>query len=514
MSAFITRDGNIEPWGFGRDSDIWVPEAIWGHRLKEQPLHALLGEFLNMAEGMFRKNELFNKTEPKQDVKYAARKAKELRILLFQNPTLEQVADKYEGASEDAWKQWLKNIQQSAKASNPHDFSYLKSKFTTFQEFVTRVKLVRRSVMQPGNTKKWSHQLLYPMAPSALYVPTDDKFGRDRTLFARPGELAYLMLSRSHESLRNELAQLLPVNISPDTQKDNLILSLMPDSQQFDEELGGTYLPYRSHPSYDRLAHDLINILKLGLPENDVFEVMKYLIAFNLYLYALETSNHWCGTARAAPIVCEIMNTKSDVVRKYSGGCKRENEERSLDAVDIFLDRLIQSNKELTDLLENEKETEEVKLSMLREFLNSELSLKELPTGKTVGEFRKEVTSKAKAACRNNVIKAQASLGKAAGLCTKLGTNRIRYAPSDALLRALVLANVSDRMEESKLLNILYDRYHIIVTADHASRSLPADVVEASHFQKNHERFAKRLTALGLATRLSDACAYVENPYR
>lgn len=514
MSAFITRDGNIVPWGFGRDSDIWVPEAIWGHRLKEQPLHALLGEFVNMAEGMFRKNELFEKTEPKQDVKYAARKAKELRILLFQNPTLEQVADKYQGASEQAWTQWLKNIQQSAKPSNPNDFSYLKAKFPNFQDLVTRIKLVRRSVMQPGNTKKWSHQLLYPMAPSALYVPTDDKFGRDRTLFARPGELAYLMLSRANDPLREELARLLPANILPDTQKDNLLLSLMPDTQQFDEEIGGTYLPYRSHPSFDRLAQDLINVLKLGLPENDVFEVMKYLIAFNLYLYALETSNHWCGTAKAAPIVCEIMNTRSDVVRKYSGVCKRENEERSLDAVDTYLARLIGSNKNLTEVLENESETEEVKLSMLKDFLNTELSLKELPTAKTVGEFRKEVVGRAKAACRNNVIKAQASLGRAAGLCTKLGTNRVRYSPSDALLRALVLVNVSNRMEESELLNTLFDRYHIIVTAEHASSSLPKEVVEASHFQKNHERFTRRLTALGLATRLSDACAYVENPYR
>jgi len=514
MHSSITSEGNIQAWGFGRDSDIWVPEAIWGHRLKEQPLHALLGEFVNMAEGMFRKGQLFEKTTPSQDVKFAARKAKELRIILFQNPTLEQVAEKHSGASDEAWKQWLKNIQQSAKGSNPQDFSYLKDRFISFQEFVTRVTLVRRSVMQPGNTKKWSHQLLYPMAVAALYVPSDDKFGRDRTLFTRTGELAYLMLSRAKESLRKELAELLPENITGGTQKDRMILTLLPEHAQFDEENGATYLPYHSHPAFDRMAEDLVNLLKLGLPENDVFEVMKYLIAFNLYLYALETSNHWCGTAKPAPIVCEIMNTQTDVVRKYSGVCKRENEERSLLAVEVHIENLISGNVELCETLSNEKETEGVKLAALKDFLTNELGLKNSPNSKTVEEFRKEVTRMAKSACRNNVVKAQSSLGKAAGLCTKKGTNRLRYAPSDSLLRALVLANVADKMEESELLEKLFTRYRIIISPSHASRDLPENVVEASHFQKNNERFTKRLAALGLATRLSDACAYVENPYR
>lgn len=514
MHVSITSDGNIQAWGFGRDSDIWVPEAIWGHRLKEQPLHALLGEFVNMAEGMFRKGQLFEKTTPNQDVKFAARKAKELRIILFQNPTLEQVGEKYKGASDEAWKHWLKNIQQSAKGSNPQDFSYLKERFTSFQEFVTRVALVRRSVMQPGAIKKWSHQLLYPMAAAALYVPTDEKFIRGRTLFTRTGELAYLMLSRASDPLRKELAELLPANLSGGTQKDKMVLTLLPDHVQFDEEIGATYLPYHSHPAFDRMAEDLVNVLKLGLPENDVFEVIKYLIAFNLYLYALETSNHWCGTAKPAPIVCEIMNTQTDVVRKYSGVCKRENEEKSLWAVDVHIENLLAGNTELTETLANEKETEEVKLASLREFLMAEFQLKNPPGSKTVEEFRKEVTRMAKAACRNSVIKAQSSLGKASGLCTKKGTNRLRYAPSDSLLRALVLANVADKMEESELLEKLFNRYRIIISSTHASHDLPENVVEASHFQKNNERFTKRLAALGLATRLSDACAYVENPYR
>lgn len=511
----ITRKDNLQPWTHGKESDIWVSEAIWGHRLKEQPLHALLAEFLNMAEGMLRLDKFLHVTEPRQDVQYHARKAKELRIILFHNPTLEQVAEKHIGSNDDAWTQWLKNIQEASKSAHPSDFSYLRERFPNFRDFVNRVHLVRRSVMNPGNNKKWSHQLLFPMGPSALYVPADDKFGRDRTLFTRSGELVYLMLSRADEPLRQELAKLLSENLKGASQKDNITLGLLPSGPgQFDDATGGTYLPYRSHPAYNRLAEDLLSLAKLELPENDVFDVMKHLIAFNLYLYALETSNHWCGTLSPAVIVCEVMNTKSDVVRQYSGVCKRDNEDKALKAVENYCEQLIENNQGLREMLADEHQTEDVKVASLNQFLSNELSLKRSPNRTTVEAYKKDVMGMAKEACRRNVIPALASLGRTAGLTTKQGTNRLRYAPSDSLIRALVLANVPERMEEVKLLEKLFERYRIVISDTHAGQVLPEQFVESSHYEKNKERFTRRLMALGLATRMSDACTYVKNPYK
>jgi hypothetical protein len=511
----IIRKGNMQPWTHGKESDIWVSEAIWGHRLKEQPLHALLAEFLNMAEGMLRQGKFLHATEPQQDIQYQARKAKELRVILFHNPTLEQVAEKHNGSNEDAWAQWLKNIQEAARSSHPSDFSYLKDRFPNFRDFLNRVHLIRRSVMNPGNNKKWSHQLLFPMGPSALYVPADDKFGRDRTLFTRSGELVYLMLSRADERLREELAKQLSEKLKGGSQKDNITLGLLPGGQgQFDDANGGTYLPYLSHPAYNRLAEDLLNLANLELPENDVFDVMKHLIAFNLYLYALETSNHWCGTSSPAILVCEVMNTKSDVVRQYSGVCKRDNEDKALKAVENYCEQLIENNQGLCKILADEQQTEDVKVASLDEFLSGELSLKRPPTKITVEDYKKDVMRLAKDACRRNVIPALASLGRIAGLTTKQGTNRLRYAPSDSLIRALVLANVPERVEEVKLLDKLFERYRIVISETHASQILPEQFVESSHYEKNKERFTRRLMALGLATRMSDACTYVKNPYK
>jgi hypothetical protein len=43
---------------------------------------------------------------------------------------------------------------------------------------------------------------------------------------------------------------------------------------------------------------------------------------------------------------------------------------------------------------------------------------------------------------------------------------------------------------------------------------LPADEFDRKAFQANARRLEQRLASLGLLRRLSDACAYVENPYR
>jgi len=43
---------------------------------------------------------------------------------------------------------------------------------------------------------------------------------------------------------------------------------------------------------------------------------------------------------------------------------------------------------------------------------------------------------------------------------------------------------------------------------------LPAEDFDSSAFEDNARRLEQRLVSLGLLRRLSDACAYVENPYR
>jgi hypothetical protein len=104
-------------------------------------------------------------------------------------------------------------------------------------------------------------------------------------------------------------------------------------------------------------------------------------------------------------------------------------------------------------------------------------------------------------------------LGRIAGLLDKRGTNKVRYAPSDRLLRTLVLANVTHQVEEDELLRILNRRYHLVFGPREAATELTANFHDEGDFCKNKERLTRRLIGLGLAQRMSDACTYIRNPY-
>ena len=87
------------------------------------------------------------------------------------------------------------------------------------------------------------------------------------------------------------------------------------------------------------------------------------------------------------------------------------------------------------------------------------------------------------------------------------------YSPDDALLKALVLVTVDRRQEYHLFLQDLYRRYRLIVgvqEAQHAFGSLPID---EKAFAQNTQRLEQRLRTMGLLRRLSDDCAYVENPF-
>jgi hypothetical protein len=114
---------------------------------------------------------------------------------------------------------------------------------------------------------------------------------------------------------------------------------------------------------------------------------------------------------------------------------------------------------------------------------------------------------------RQHVANVHSNYGKAIGLISKRGTVRLRYAPTDELLRTLVFANVGRRMELHEFLKRLHVRYGFIFGDREAEKALRKDEFDKKAFQSNSTRLEERLSALGLLRRLSDGCAYVINPY-
>ena len=515
----ITPD-NIEPFFGSKDRhDAWISEAIWGHRIERQPPPALLLEFLGMAEGMFRQGKLMEGTRPNENPEYIANQSLQLRNLLFNNPRMEEILRNAHGSDEDGWSIWLQTMKETASLGDrlPADFSYLRSRFDTFHELVSVVRLLRRITLEPGAERGWTTQFIFPIGPAALYEALGEKgerFERNRVIFTRTGELAYLMLTRASESLRVRIRELLAPSFDPTTSRNRLLMRLIssPEPDRGDTK-GGTYLPYKTHPAFDRMAEDVVAVLSLNLPDQDALQYLQPLLGLHLYLYGIEVANQTMGGQGLPAIICEILAPKSDLVRKAAVGSYLQNDGLGTRSVRKYITDTAFDDAALNKTLADETLDDLAKKEFLAEHLVRTCSFKrdrfDAPDPNT---FAQKFYSFADRLYRSATGDGFTALATGCGLVSKRGTNRYRYAPTDDLLRAIVLANVNVPMEESAFLRRIHNRYRMVIGPAEAKTEVLSYLFDETDFKKNRDRLAQHLIGMGLAHRMSDACTYVVNP--
>lgn len=503
----------------------WFSEAVWGHRLQPQSGWATVLEFMGMAEGMMANGSLLDTTAPTQNASYAAPVSKELRILLFNNPRMVQIRDDHQGDEERMWSEWLLDIN-GRTGDEAIDFQYLKKSHPHFELLVGKIELLRKLALDTGKSSKFTNRLIFPIGPAALYEPGDLKFVRDRTIFTRTGEIAYLMLTRASESLREELRPLLQRFLSESTSRNKLIRSLLPPGNPSrGGAKGATFLPYKEHPTFNRLAEDLIQILRLDLPHQDALEHVRFLLPFHLYLYGIETSAAWAGREGSEFFICEIPGPKMDVVRRASIGNRDENEALGVEGMRNYIDRMLDGDQRIIEILDSnfrpdveekdrasELATELQSLFLLND--NQAADLKKLITRE---EVRKAIHAEAAKAYRSGTLIALESLGREAGLIDSRGTTRKRYAPTDHLIRALIFANLPDDspVEEADFLDRLRSRYGLVFGPQEAAATIQEQNpqhYDKADYERNRIRLSRRLVGLGLGNSMSDSCTYVVNP--
>ncbi len=510
---------NSEPYYGSKDrNEAWIAEAIWGHRLVRQPFSALLLEFLGMAEGMFRQGKLLAGTRPGENPEYVANQSLQLRNLLFNNPRMEEILRNAQGSDEQAWSDWLKVMTEGASLGErlPANFSYLRTRFDTFGELVSVIRLLRRITVDPGSERGWTTQFLFPIGSAALYeaiLEKGDGFERTRRVFTRTGEIAYLMLSRASESLRAKIRERLTPSFEQNTSRNRLVMRLISSPEPDRGEMkGGTYLPYKTHPAFDRMAEDIAGILSLNLPDQDAFQYLQPLLGFHLYLYGIETANAWLGNSGLPPIACEILAPRSDLVRKAAVASYLQNDGIGTLAVRKFLDATVFSDPELKKALADEALDDLAKKEYLADHLVRTVSLRknlDAPDPKRLTEMFYSLATRL---YRSGTADGLTGLATGCGLVSKRGTNRYRYAPTDELLRAIVFANVTSPIEESALLRRLHHRYRMVIGPIEAKGDVLTYLFDETDFKKNRDRFRQHLVGMGLAQRMSDACTYVLNP--
>jgi hypothetical protein len=171
------------------------------------------------------------------------------------------------------------------------------------------------------------------------------------------------------------------------------------------------------------------------------------------------------------------------------------------------------SDPDLQQKLADTSLDSQAKTEYLAECLERSVSLKrEKVKAIDPADFIDKFRSFADGLYRSGTADGLSGFAAGCGLTSRRGTNRYRYAPTDDLLRALVLANVTSPIEEAMLLRLLKERYQLVIGPVEAVATLRDSDFEHGAFQKNRERLTQHLIGMGLANRMSDSCTYVINP--
>jgi len=496
------------PDNFDQSSSMWVDEAIWGHRLYDEQLPWMVFlEFLNVFYHESDKGRALAEAGGLNSLKYRAAHRLYLRNILFNNPQLAEVRLNHPSDASQ-WNEWFRRMKNLPGVNLPR-FDYLQKHFHSFENFCEVVSLVRTTSLEVDSNKRWSSKFVFPYGRDCLYEDLDNTAAtNDRRFFGRTGEILYLMLCRAQ--CKAELLEALKRKLeTTDSTWNTIIKCLQPnDDDQVSGERANAFLPYAQHSCYDELAEDWLAILRLNIPGFDVFLHLVNLAGLHLVKYQLSVSRQVLGIAKPLSLVCEVVAPRKTLVREISCDLYQENNLLPAQAVEAFISN-IEASEEWQKAIKESGAFEKCKTILLEKARWGEDYEGPADAEQLIGALRQAAIKRH----RQHVANIHRNYGREIGLVSRRGTIKLRYAPTDALLKTLLFANVEKRVELNQLLQLLHRRYGIVFGDKEAEQVLAKDEFDKKAFQANARRLEQRLDSLGLLRRLSDGCAYVVNPY-
>ena len=498
------------------DGDYWLEEQYWGHRLwdSQSPWLVFL-EFLCVAEYSYRSGTFFDPEASHQPFSYHPYLRLHLRNIMFNGEAkLVEISERYPDSA-TAWGKWLEWITDNCVGLDPdeRDFSYLVAKFPDFKSFALLIRALRSCALEGASNKGWGSRFVFPFGKSASYVDVSLSSGRaaaQYVYFGRSGELLYQMLARSASA--SELAKIVPEKLFRPNKWDDLVNLLQPPNTPEKTTKRGaevsSFLPYDSHPIFDLIAEDWKNLLSLNLSGFDVIPYLATMGTFGLFLYQLSVSNHLLGREGLPPIICEAVAQRRTLVTAMSINCIDANTTLTVEALEAIFHSIENSDEwSVVDASASDQ------LARRRTILKNRFGWEKDTAYADSDELWTDFKGGALDRHARHFGKVHRSYGKGIGLISKRATNKLRYAPNDAFLKAIILANVKGRMEFGVFLEQIYQRYGLVFGETHANVVLQSKDIDIKPFRANTLRLEQRLGNLGLLRRLSDACAYIQNPF-
>lgn len=226
--------------------------------------------------------------------------------------------------------------------------------------------------------------------------------------------------------------------------------------------------------------------------------------------YQLTVAQQYLGNKNGPIFVCEMVAPKKGLVREISWNLYQSNNVLSTRTIDAFI-KNIEDSEEWQHALAVDDSYEKCRQILVRDVKWGETGDYEGPpnANKLISALRLAAMKRHS----QHIANIHRVYGREIGLISKRGTNRLRYAPTDTLLKTLLYTITDKRIEFSQFLEKLFERYGLIFGYKEADQVLPKEEFDVKGFQANSRRLEQRLSSLGLLKRLSDGCAYVTNPF-
>lgn len=497
---------------------MWVDEAIWGHRLYDEqtPWLAFL-EFLNVLHSEHSEARAFTEPDGPNTLSYRPWRRLHLRNVLFNNPRLVAILRTVPD-DDSRWTEWINDMRDGAAGlGSSADFSYLRRRFARFEDFVLTVHLLRSTAIEGDSNKRWSSKFVFPYGPSALYEDLNVKptsVTNDRRFFGRVGELVYLMLTRSGRG-PELLAALAPMLMRDSTPWNRLVHAFTADGVETKPARANAYLPYLSLSDFERFGDDWLSLLRCDMPGYDVVPHLVDLLGLHVVLYLLRRAQEWASPDRPVQCVLEVIAPKRTTIRDLASDAYLTNNNLSRIAVEEYLAETVDRSPEWQAALQDpDPFGAALRVLQTKVAWPSEEADYEGP--KTPDGLLRHPNGLWEAVRRRHaghLANVHARYAGFIGLASRRGTRRVRYAPSDRLLKSIIFATVPRRMEFQDFLGVLFERYGFVIGHRQAGSYIDEGQSDQKAFEDNARRLEMRLASLGLLRRLSDACAYVENPF-
>jgi|TARA_B100002003_G_scaffold40055_1_gene35566 hypothetical protein len=500
------------PAKYRKDVNVWVDEAIWGHRLyNDQTPWLVFLEFLAIFQSRQEQAKALKERwgeDTHEAFTYHIPRLLPLRQLIFNNPHLRFVEDNYQ-TDPERWQQWFKAF------SSDDDFRYLQDRFGSFARLSRVIELFQTTAVEPHRKRRWTSRFLFPYGPNCLYadLPANANNSPDRRFFARSGELLYLMLNRSGngELLANLISQKL---LRHDETWNRVVRALLPEGYRIDSNpVSSTigYLPFAKRREYGDLSQTWLTLLNLDLTGEALLDPLMRLSSLHMLIYMLRRANEEVGDSSEPKFVLEIASPKRTTLFELSKENFGANRMLPTRAVRAYIEAA-KNDERWHEALQARDPADAV-----REYLAQRYDWQPadgIPSGdpETIFEALREY---AESRHQQHVGKVHLEWAKQIGLAVSRRGSGTWYSPDDSLLKALVMCVVDEGREEyHRFLSKLYEKFRLIIGPNEAEKAFGTLPTDQNAFLQNTQRLEQRLRTLGLLRRLSDDCAYVENPFR